>query len=105
MSHAKYLSSSPCVFGEEDFLLLYMYIRKSNDPQGLANFDPYWFRRRRFLSFFFRLPWQPKFYMEFRSLNNFEIALYQKHPHQVLSNLAKWFRKKRRFNEKSLRTD
>ena len=45
MSYAKYLSSSLCGFGEEDFLSFhYMYIRKTNDPTlpppGGANFDP-----------------------------------------------------------------
>ena len=31
--------------------------------------------------------------MELNSLNNFERAWCQKHPHQVLSNLAQWFRR------------
>jgi hypothetical protein len=42
MFHAKYLSSSSCGFLKEDIL-----------------------------SFFFRLPWQPEFFLELNSLNNF----------------------------------
>ena len=47
------------------------------------------------LSFFLRLPWpwQLQFNMEYNSLNNFESALCQEHPYQVVSNLAKWFRR------------
>ena len=52
-----------------------------------------------FLSFFW-LPWQPQFSMELNSMNNFERAWCQKHPHQVLSNLAKWFRRRSHFIEK-----
>ena len=41
MLHAKYLSTSPCGFREEDFFKFhYMHIRKTNDPRGRANFDP-----------------------------------------------------------------
>ena len=45
MLHAKYESSSPYGLGQEDFL-----------------------------SFFFRLPWQPEFFMEFISLKYSESA-------------------------------
>ena len=74
MFHVKYLSSSLYGLGGEDFL-----------------------------SFFFRLPWQPQFCMEFKSFNNFERTLCQKHLHQVLSNLAKWFMRRSHFNEKFYR--
>ena len=33
-------------------------------------------------------------------MNNFERALCQKHPHQVLSHLTKWFRRRSHLNEK-----
>ena len=50
--------------------------------------------------FFFWLSWQTQFCMEIKSLNNFERALCQKYPHQILSNLAKWFRKRSHSYEK-----
>ena len=74
MLHAKYLSPRPCGFGEEDF----------------------W-------SFFFRLPWQPEFFMEWNSLNNFERPSCKEHFCQVSLNLVERFR--RRSCLKKLLTD
>ena len=50
MIHAKYESSSPYGLGQEDFY-----------------------------SFFFRLPWQPEFFMEFKSLKFSESASPKDH--------------------------
>ena len=36
MFPAKYLSSSPCVYGEEDFLVSLHVVRKTNDPPPRA---------------------------------------------------------------------
>ena len=107
MSRAKYLSSSPCGFWKKDFLSFYfMYIRKTNDPRGRANFDSkakistifvevhqtmfyvkylssslYKLGGGDFLRFFFLLPWQPEFCMELNSLNIFETALCARNIH------------------------
>ena len=40
MLHAKYLSTSPCGFREEDFFkFYYVHIRKTKNPWGMAYFD------------------------------------------------------------------
>ena len=41
MHHAKYLSSSPCRFGEEDFLGFHYMYKETNDHPGRDNFDPW----------------------------------------------------------------
>jgi hypothetical protein len=56
MYHAKYLSYSSFGFLQEDFLRL----KKKN-----------------------RLPWQPEFFTEFNSLNDFGRALCKEHPCKV----------------------
>ena len=50
---------------------------------------PYGLFLEDFLSFSFRLPWQPEFCMELISLNNFERAPPKEHPCEVSSNLLR----------------
>ena len=64
------------------------------------SFSLYGLGEEDFLSFFFQMPWQPEFCMELNSLNNYKRASCHKHPHQVLSNLPQWFRRRSHFNEK-----
>ena len=62
--HAKYESSSPYNLGQEDFL-----------------------------SFFFRLPWQPEFFMELKSLKFSESASPKDHFCKVLLKSVGRFQK------------
>ena len=65
MLHAKYESSSPYGLGQEDFY-----------------------------SFFFWLPWQPEFFMEFISLKNSESASPKDHFCKVLLKSVSWFQRR-----------
>ena len=73
MLHTKYHSSTPSSFWE-DFQRFYYF-------------------------FSFWLPWQPDLWLEFNFLNNFDRALPKKHPCQVSSRLAQWFRGEKMFKE------
>ena len=59
----------------------------------------FYLQRRRFsnilLFLSFWLSWQPELLVKFNLLNNFGRALPKKHPCQVSSRLAQWFRKRR----------
>jgi hypothetical protein len=77
MFHAKYQSSSSFVSYKKIFLV---FVKK-----------------------IFQLPWQPEYFMEFNSLNNFGRVSCKEHPCKVSTNLAMWF--SRRSCLKKLLTD
>ena len=98
---------------------------KTADPRGGANFDPrdiiwailvgvnqtmlhtkylssraYALWEDDFLSFSFRLPWQPEFCMEFISRSNFHKGPSQEHSCEVWWKLAQWLRRRCHLSKK-----